>query len=119
MKTCTKCNTEYLESRANFPLDRNGRLGSRCRTCKYKNEDKQKKLARTKLSKERNRARVLARGRTKSKYKGVGFMCAVFGCGGTNADLHHVNYDEPMAVVPLCKKHHVDNHRTCSGLRKK
>lgn len=32
-------------------------------------------------------------------------------CGKENADGHHDDYDKPLEVVWLCRKHHADRHR--------
>lgn len=31
-------------------------------------------------------------------------------CGDPNVEMHHPNYDEPLKVVWLCRKCHVDHH---------
>lgn len=36
-------------------------------------------------------------------------MCAV--CSDSPTDAHHVDYDRPLDVVWLCKKHHVEEHQ--------
>ncbi len=33
-----------------------------------------------------------------------------FNCEKPGIELHHVNYDDPLAVIPLCTEHHRMNH---------
>jgi hypothetical protein len=58
---------------------------------------------------ERSRARSLARYAVK-----IGALikkpCNV--CGSIKVEGHHPNYDEPLNVIWLCKKHHVEAHAT-------
>lgn len=36
-------------------------------------------------------------------------------CGDENADGHHPDYDRPMLVHWLCRKHHKEEHRKLKG----
>lgn len=55
---------------------------------------------------EKNRIREIARNTFNKEYK-----CSVLNCLSKAEELHHVTYKDPLAVVPLCKQHHYDNHR--------
>jgi hypothetical protein len=35
--------------------------------------------------------------------------CSV--CGDINAEVHHLNYNDPMNILCLCKKHHKEWHK--------
>lgn len=36
-------------------------------------------------------------------------------CGKPETDAHHPHYDRPIAVVWLCRKHHIAAHRLPDG----
>lgn len=36
-------------------------------------------------------------------------------CCGDLAEAHHVDYDEPLSIVWLCKPHHMETHRGPDG----
>lgn len=64
----------------------------------WKAPDPRKKSARTQL--------------TRAVIAGVVLRlpCAV--CAHPNAEAHHEDYDRPLEVVWLCRKHHMERHRT-------
>lgn len=32
-------------------------------------------------------------------------------CGDINSQMHHSNYDEPLNIIWLCRKHHLELHK--------
>lgn len=76
-----------------------------CTECRRHFRDK---VERTALRKKKDNARVKAR-----VYLSRGLLiqkpCSK--CGSAESEMHHPDYDEPLNVVWLCKKHHREIHR--------
>jgi len=81
---CKKCHNAYMRKwRKTHPLTR---------------EQKEKDIA-------RSYAYVyLKRGKLKKQ------ACVV--CGSNDSQMHHPDYSDPLNVVWLCKKHHLELHQT-------
>lgn len=115
---CTKCGVEkpvsefYKSKRSN----RRRQYVSWCKQCKRVYADKVKEKDRYKRyyarTKNKNRARKLAR----KEYSGKTFVCGVLTCYATADALHHHNYDDPLAVIPLCRRHHYELHENSADV---
>lgn len=58
----------------------------------------------------KDKEKMKARERAQNFYRSQVFKCSVVGCFSDHEDLHHVDYSEPLMIVPLCKKHHRGIH---------
>lgn len=60
---------------------------------------------------EEYRKKIIARTRVKNAIRD-GIInkekCSVCGCEKSEA--HHINYDEPLNIIWLCRKHHLEAH---------
>lgn len=105
-KICNSCGKNKKLNE--FHIDRSKRDGrmTKCKECK-RLYDKQKndKKKFDDISKYKN----LLRSGAKSKY-GKNHICAVLLCH-KKAELHHIDYDTPDEIIPLCRKHHSAIHR--------
>ena len=65
---------------------------------------------------EKNRAKVEARWRAAAAVK-AGVLkrgpCGV--CGDERSQMHHPDYGKPLEVEWLCRKHHLERHRSTDG----
>lgn len=99
--TCSKCNNQIEDSRK----------GQRyCKSCHAANMRKN----RPKHSELKPEARKKANTRAYSKeYLKRGFIvkqpCVV--CGDENSQMHHDDYDKPLDVIWVCRKHHLELHK--------
>ena len=85
-----------------------------CKLCK-KGLDAGQEAIRKRKGRDRRRYeklkhQTLARSKASYHYAGQTYKCSVIPCQAESEDLHHVNYDSPLDVVPLCKRHHKENH---------
>jgi len=132
MKTCKKCHLE--KSIVDFNKDSLRKDGHYpyCRTCSSKDKHeyimsekgkaymkrknlKQKEYMKTYLRdynrrypKER-KARVMLLNAIRDR-RVKKMPCVV--CGEVKSEGHHIDYNQPLVVIWLCKKHHRDIHRT-------
>lgn len=112
MKTCTICKTEKSLSEFHKCVSRPDGHDWRCRSCKKSSDDKYRRklidARRYEKSKGKAKAREVARlhfPEFKKEYK-----CSVLNCPKMSEELHHVTYEDPLAVVPLCSDHHRMDH---------
>lgn len=82
-KYCNTCHAEYM---------RNWRMT-------HKLNDNQKR-------KDNTRSMTKYYIKTGKLYKG---LCEI--CGSSNVEAHHDDYDKPLQVRWLCRKHHLEHHR--------
>lgn len=120
MKKCSKCKIEYDgPPEDNFYRNRTRKLGwaVQCKKCSNQGQNKRQRRARENYYYERNlnnrKLKLLARLAARKFYKEGRYFCSVLGCPSLADELHHVNYNDPLAVVPFCKKHHDQNHDVC------
>lgn len=116
-KDCSRCAKPYgaitLDGLSTFFKRDPGKADGFCPACKEcdkRTTDRKKALVRKKRWLLMNGKKSEARTKAKHAFPGP-YECAVLICEEP-AELHHVNYEEALAVVPLCKKHHADDHRT-------
>lgn len=112
-KTCNVCKKEYsaatVEGLAKiFGYKNTARkwLYYKCRACKRKYDQIHNK---TRRPNEIKKYRDFIRAETKKVIKGD-YSCSVIDCG-KKAELHHFDYTDPLAVLPVCRKHHSAIHR--------
>jgi hypothetical protein len=113
-KTCTKCHKKYsgvLTDYFHVDRRRNG-LNPNCKSCRRATQNRKLTADRHKRSYERTKIHHAARKAARTHFEGQVFMCSVVNCSEIGIDLHHVNYDLPLDVVPLCKIHHSKLHST-------
>lgn len=110
-KRCPKCKLE--KPLADFHKNYRTSLGVdyRCKACKAATTNA--------ISQRRRDARRYAKAAFKVKARDIArrawgaaeqWQCKVLGCLNQAAELHHVDYEEPLAVVPLCDRHHRGIH---------
>lgn len=112
MKKCTRCRKTY-DSMDFFPKDSSKKsgYGSRCKRCKAYVESPALAKLREQRRRERDKVKIAARMKAKYHYRNSTFNCAAIGCDKPANHLHHVDYNEPLAIVPLCEHHHVGIHQ--------
>lgn len=117
-KFCNGCQTEKETSLFYKSLGKSCGLSSKCKECirqrergieQVKRRRNREKRIRSVL-KERTKARKAARKFYKDAFL---YKCSVLTCAEKAQDLHHIKYSEPLAVIPLCRTHHHDNHYLC------
>lgn len=133
-KICPKCNVEKSISNFFKRSDRKCGVQSRCKLCKKEERDKyketnhgrkiinlaNKKYYYSKKGKKRSeniRAKVAGTNQRKAASKfqraySIGLIkkqpCAI--CKNEKSEGHHEDYNHPLDVVWLCKKHHQLRH---------
>lgn len=108
IKICKKCKLEKpLTEFYKELLSKDGRASS-CKKCKEERKDVRKRSAREKIYYEKNKNKKLARVAARKKYENIlnDLKCSVINCKLLCEELHHLNYNFPIDVVPLCQKHH-------------
>jgi hypothetical protein len=87
-----------------------------CRSCKRVADSKLQKArianGAERRRYERDKEKFKARDFARRKYKGMQFKCSIANCDDFGTDLHHIDYLDPLAVVPLCRKHHEQLHHS-------
>lgn len=117
MKKCCICKQYKEENEFYKDKTRSSGLSSRCIECcssrKRNRPDRKeymKKYIQEYNTKEENQVKILAHKLvTKSLKTGTLIKKPCEICG-ENADAHHDNYDEPLNVRWLCRKHHQKYH---------
>lgn len=115
IKKCPKCNIIYENAElASHRCSRNkDGLDWKCKICKQKSENTLMRRRRDLKRYVKLKDRQLARSMARDHYEGQEFKCAILSCHFNAEELHHVNYDCPLDVIPLCKRHHRENHALC------
>lgn len=109
---CPKCKNQYPNVEEYFYVNRTRPNGFawKCKKCsKEEYNARSARRGRERRSLE-NKKKDAARSEARHKYENMVFSCAVVNCLNTDCELHHVDYNNPLAVIPLCKKHHKQNH---------
>lgn len=109
-KACSTCKKILALSLFFKAPDRKYGRDSQCKSCKYKAVCKKKRVLRDAKRYEKNKIKPHARAKARKYYQGIEFKCSVLGCEKNGRDLHHVNYEKPLDVIPLCTEHHKMNH---------
>lgn len=114
-KKCSKCKKAFPKTKEFFyqAFDRKDGFGSHCKKCRYLSQTAISQKRRDERRYEKLKNRTLARLEARKKYDPLTLRCAVLNCLGECEELHHVNYQEPLAVIPLCRDHHRLNHELC------
>lgn len=117
IKRCPTCELVFENAEDVFDKNRNAKCGLhwQCRGCK-KNYSKSKTAKAS--QKKRDAKRYLkypdkpkARDAARRKWGPASRLaCGVMGCEINADELHHINYDLPLDVIPLCEKHHTIIH---------
>jgi hypothetical protein len=107
--TCSNCGIEVEESRK----------GQRyCKTCHAENmrKTRPKHSELTVIQRKKHNARAYLREYIK-RGKIVRKPCEV--CGELKSEPHHADYDKPLEVIWLCRKHHLELHKKENNEAKK
>ena len=97
-KVCIHCSNKFVTARAVQELCSGcSDKASYYATKRYRAKFPEKNRVRDRTNKRINRDKTLDRQ-----------SCQV--CGNENSETHHYNYDHPLNVNWLCKKHHVELH---------
>lgn len=101
---CYMCRKEKNSSEFNKDKSRASGIGGRCKPCQrevekkyYKQRDKKKIDARSKLNQSINKGLITRQ------------PCEV--CGEVKTEAHHDDYDKPLEVRWVCQKHHQEHHK--------
>lgn len=111
-KTCPVCKFAYENAEAAFHrccTNKDG-LDYRCKACKAESESALSRQRRDAKRYAKDKSKVLARAAAQQHYAGKKFVCSALNCPEWAVHLHHVDYSEPLAVIPLCEKHHRAEH---------
>jgi hypothetical protein len=110
-KFCGKC--KQLLDKSNFWKERrlSDGLGIWCKTCHYSSERRRYNAIKAKESLERYPQKTAARNLVKNSVRsGKLIKENCFFCDDPKTDGHHLDYDYPLKVVWLCRKHHLGVH---------
>lgn len=111
MKKCSKCKIEYEFDQFYVNRCRPDGRAAQCRMCSQASQRKRRNKYIGRFYYQKNKNKAKARDAARRHYRKDGeFDCSVLTCESKAEELHHVNYDEPLAVIPLCRKHHKMNH---------
>lgn len=115
--SCNKCHERKPLTKQYFHVDNSRTRGFSytCRKCRVvqNHGEKRRRYVKESQKKYRTNNRVKHRAREKSiKALRDGLLtkkpCAV--CDGKKSEMHHINYDNPLAVIWLCRGHHAELH---------
>lgn len=112
MKRCSKCKAEKPFTEFHKCISFRDGYHLRCIKCRSVDAKVYNRKKTCALYYQRNKGKFYARKAAVAKYGAARkFRCSVFGCTLRATSLHHVNYDKPLDVIPLCKDHHYDSHK--------
>lgn len=112
-KRCPRCKETFFGDLTVyfFRAERRGDgLDWQCKSCKRIHQTAKSQKIRDRRKYEKDRLKLKAREAARKEYTGRLLWCAVLRCEEKAEELHHVDYDQPLAVVPLCSKHHRGIH---------
>lgn len=111
-KKCPKCKTFKALNYAFWSKDSSRKDGFdwKCKICKNATENVAKRKIRDARRIAKDGKKIKAREEAKKIWSAKDFTCRVLGCYNPAKHLHHVDYDKPTEVIPLCEKHHVGIH---------
>lgn len=127
-KVCFKCEAELpITNFYKHPMMGDGHLG-KCKACtRYDVRENRKRKLDYYLQYDRERSKTperiagIAKRDPKKTAAGIAARSAVARgklkklpcevCGEQKSEAHHPNYDKPLDVMWLCRKHHADIHR--------
>lgn len=99
--TCSKCNGQLEDTRV-------GKYRY-CRACHAEHMRKTRPKHKDLPPLQRKKANVRAYTKEYIKRGALKKLpCSV--CGDANSQIHHPDYDKPLEVVWLCRKHHLELH---------
>ena len=112
IKRCPTCDTTYKDAELHFAkhAGRYDGVAGICKKCFRERSKEKSSQKRQKKYDEKFAFKRKAKDLVKYRYKAKDFKCCVLSCEENATDLHHVTYQDPYAVIPLCKKHHKDEH---------
>jgi len=120
MKHCNGCNKDFENPAAHFnkSLTKSTGYNSRCKSCTRIKDRLYEKTYEVKARRKRTRDqlshKIEARSKARAKYGSSSkYKCAVLICESMAQAFHHTSYTDVYSVIPLCTKHHVDNHSLC------
>jgi len=110
-KWCSRCDKTLPTTEFWRDLSRRDDLDHWCKQCRHDSAraryDAKKKRERRALYPIKNKARQMI---NNGVANGTIAKESCFLCGEIRTDAHHLNYDYPLKVVWLCKKHHGEVH---------
>jgi hypothetical protein len=113
IKKCCRCKQVFDNVKLNFYRELRKKDGFRdcCKKCITKSTDRAAVARRDSRRYAKSANKVKARTVARSHYPdAISFECSVLSCKKRAQEYHHVDYDQPLAVVPLCIEHHRANH---------
>lgn len=116
MKKCPVCKLEKPLDSSHWNRNKGRADGFNwsCRDCHRKansaNSNLELRRVREKETRKKDWKKIYARKVAKRKFGEDSIKCAVLNCAEKAQDLHHLDYDLPLDVVPLCHKHHLMEH---------
>lgn len=120
MKHCNGCNKDFQDPENHFhrALAKSSGYHSKCKSC-IRIREREKGASKRRRNREK-RIRIELAYKTvarKAARKAFGsskdYDCAVLNCVAKAQALHHTSYEDALSVIPLCTKHHAQNHHLC------
>lgn len=132
MKICSQCKVEKHESDFSKEKRVKNGLQAKCKKCicynsvEYRKTDEYKKYHKQyrKTEKYKEKVKKNSKENPETHYKNlirrdlreqvkrgriIKLPCQV--CGDIKSEAHHSNYNRPLSVVWLCRKHHLELHK--------
>ena len=116
-KVCTKCGAEKFATDEFFRVEKRGKNGpylrAQCKACDTAWKNEHRKQVNGYHRKYRAKAMTQAKANQAVRYAlddGTLTRGACIICGSDETEAHHEDYDKPLEVVWLCRRHHADAH---------
>ena len=108
-KTCSKCSMELDDSRV-------GKYRY-CKSChaEYARLNRAKHSELNDIQRKKANCRSYVHVYVK---RGLIKKMPCFICGNLNSEAHHENYDRPLDIIWLCRKHHLEHHKNIENVNK-
>ena len=105
---CYKCKKIFPAKNFNVDRSRTAKIQYLCKQCKS-DYDKGRYPARRQKNILKDLEKFKTRASSRYIFSDRDFRCSVIGCN-KKAELHHIDYRDPEAVLPICKIHHAAIH---------
>lgn len=117
LKQCSKCKETKPLTNEYFPRNASRKSGFNpwCKICHRtaakSNREVFLRKSRDAAKYRKNKNKVKARQETRAKFGTASdYNCSVLNCPRRAENFHHINYDHPLDIIPLCQEHHDLEH---------
>ena len=114
MKKCPTCKENKDSTEFSRNITRKDGLHWQCRLCKKESDKLTRIRAKQKGIEARKKKvdalKIKARNEARLEFKAHNYKCAVILCTNIANELHHVDYNYALDVIPLCRQHHEKEH---------